>query len=434
MPLAQTGLTVTAPLLAVALVAPFAGAISDVFGRKRLIVGAAVAVIVPTLLVAFSPTLEAMLLWRFVQGLLLPFIFAVTVAYIGEECEGAAAIRAAGVYSSGAIFGGFSGRFVAGVAAQFAGWRLGFVAAAVLTGIAALAVALLLPTEQKFRRMRGGLGATLRGWREHVRNRRLWGTCAVGFGMLFSVVATFTYVNFRLAAAPFGLSPGELGSVFGVYLVGVVTTPLATRLAVAIGRPRTAGLAALVAIGGELCTLLPTLPAVILGLALASAGLFVAQALALGFIGVAVPRARSSAVGIYVSTYYIGGALGGVLPGGLWHRFGWPGCVALACGMILAMGDRRRRHVPRPGCVRKSVICTKNWNETVKVCCVARHRFTIVPPTARCGFSSVRVFPDAADEGASPRHAGGRRCHGARGERRAWRRRPGRNTRPTCPA
>ena len=337
-PMAHTGLTITASLLAVALVAPFAGAISDAVGRKRLIVGAAVAVTVPTVLVAFAPTLQAMLLWRFVQGLLLPFIFAVTVAYIGEECEGPAAIRAAGVYSSGAILGGFSGRFVAGIAADIGGWRLGFLAAAVLTGIAAAVVAVLLPTEKKFRPVRGGVGATLKGWREHARNRLLWGVCAVGFGMLFSVVATFTFVNFRLAAPPFGLSPGELGSVFAVYLVGVVTTPLSTRLAVRIGRARTAALGALVAVAGEALTLLPALPAVILGLALASAGLFVAQALALGFIGVAVPRARSSAVGLYVTTYYIGGALGGVLPAGLWRTAGWPGCVALACVAILGMG------------------------------------------------------------------------------------------------
>jgi YNFM family putative membrane transporter len=337
-PLARTGLTVTAPLLAVALVAPFAGAISDAFGRKRLIVGAAAALTVPTVLVALSPSLEAMLLWRFAQGLLLPFIFAVTVAYIGEECEGPAAIRAAGVYSSGAILGGFSGRFVAGIAAELGGWRLGFLAAAALTGIAAVVVAILLPREKKFRPTRGGMRAMLRGWREHVGNRRLLGTCAVGFAMLFSVVATFTFVNFRLAGPPFNLSPGALASVFAVYLVGVVTTPLATRTAVAIGRPRTAALATAIAIAGELCTLLPFLPAVIFGLTLASAGLFVAQALGLGFIGVAVSRARSSAVGLYVSTYYVGGALGAVLPGGVWHHFGWPGCVALVCLMMLLMG------------------------------------------------------------------------------------------------
>jgi predicted MFS family arabinose efflux permease len=226
---------------------------------------------------------------------------------------------------------------VAGIAADLGGWRLGFLATAALTAVAAVAVAILLPTEKKFRPMRGGMRAMLRGWREHAGNRRLWGTCAVGFGMLFTVVATFTFANFRLAGPPFGLSPGELGTVFMVYLVGVVTTPMATRLAVRIGRPPTAVLASAVAVLGELCTLLPSLPVVVLGLAMASAGLFVAQALGLGFIGVAAPHARSSAVGIYVSTYYVGGAIGGVLPGAIWHRFGWSGCVALNCAMIVAM-------------------------------------------------------------------------------------------------
>jgi predicted MFS family arabinose efflux permease len=338
-PVAKTGLTITASLLAVALVAPFAGAISDVFGRKRLIVGAALAVTVPTVLVAFSANLHEMLIWRFIQGLLLPFVFAVTVAYIGEECEGPAAIRAAGVYSSGAILGGFSGRFVAGIAAGFGGWRLGFLAAAALTGLAAIAVAILLPREKKFRRVSGGISAMLRGWQSHVRNKRLWGTCAVGFGMLFTIVATFTYVNFRLSAPPFGLSPAALGSVFTVYLVGVVTTPLATRLAVRIGRGWTAALATSVATTGQLLTLAPSLPMVIAGLACTSAGLFVAQALALGFVGVAAPRARSSAVGMYVTVYYTGGALGAVLPGALWRGYGWPGCVALACVAILGMGS-----------------------------------------------------------------------------------------------
>jgi predicted MFS family arabinose efflux permease len=336
-PLRNIGLTITVSLLAVAIVAPFAGAISDVLGRKRLIVGAAFGVVVPTLLVAFSTSLDALLVWRFLQGLLLPFIFAVTVAYIGEECEGPAAIRAAGTYASGSIVGGFAGRFVTGIAADLGGWRFGFMVIAALTALGAAVVAATLPRERKFRPARGGIRATLRDWREHARNRLLWGTCVVGFCMLFSVVATFTYVNFRLSAPPFGLSSGELGAVFTVYLVGAVTTPLATRVAVRIGRKRTALLSAGVAIAGELLTLAPSLPAVVAGLVLASAGLFVAQALALGFIGLAAPRARSTAVGLYVTIYYVGGALGGILPGGLWHRFGWAGCVALVCVVVAVM-------------------------------------------------------------------------------------------------
>ena len=123
--LPRTGLTVTAPLIAVALVAPFVGGISDALGRRRLILGASLALAAPTLLAAWAPGLDGLILCRFAQGLLLPFIFAVTVAYIAEECPGAEAVRVTGVYAIGTIVGGFAGRFVAGWATEVAGWRVG---------------------------------------------------------------------------------------------------------------------------------------------------------------------------------------------------------------------------------------------------------------------------------------------------------------------
>ncbi len=334
---ASIGLSITVSLLAVALIAPVAGAISDRLGRKRLILAALVLVLVPTLGIAQSATLNQLLVWRFAQGLLMPFIFAVTIAYVGDETSGGEAIRLAGVYATGTIFGGFSGRFIAGLVSDAAGWRMVFVVLAGLTALAALLVAWLLPMERKFRPVSGGLAATLQAYRQHLRNRRLLGTCAVGFGMLFCNVATFTYINFSLAAPPLSLSPTQLGFLFTVYLLGMVTTPIATAIAIRLGRRWTLTLLLLLAILGAGLTILPHLWAVILGLCLIVAGLFAAQALATGFIGVAARQSRSSAVGLYVTVFYIGGSAGGILPGWVWHRSGWPGVVALIAAVMAAM-------------------------------------------------------------------------------------------------
>lgn len=334
---ARTGLTVTAPLVAVALVAPFAGAISDRMGRKRLIIGAALLLTLPTLLIAATSSFPLLLLARFVQGLLLPFIFTVIVAYVGEELEGAAAVRAAGAYSIGSILGGFGGRFVAGIAADLAGWRVAFVVIAAITLACTGFLAVWLPREQRFRPVIGGLGATLAAYGAHLRNPRLLGTCAVGFGMLFSNVAVFTFVNFHLTAPPYNLSPSALGFVFTVYLLGIVTTTLATRLALRVGRVRTLGLALGLAASGLAATLLPSLPAAILGLAGLAGGLFVTQTLSISFIGATVARAKSSAVGLYVTMFYIGGSLGGIIPGGVFRTWGWAGVVTLVVGVMAAM-------------------------------------------------------------------------------------------------
>jgi len=332
----------------VACVAPFVGTISDRLGRKTLIVAAAFLQVLPMLLVATAPGLNTMVLWRFVQGLMLPFIFTICIAYVGDECQGADSIRTAGAYSVGTILGGFSGRMMAGVIAEVAGWRLGFVAVAACALAAAVFVALVLPRERRFVPMRGGFASALDTYVEHLRTPRLIATCGIGFGMLFCNVGGYTYVNFYLAGPPFALTSSQLGLVFGVYLIGAVTTGLATRLAVRIGRRRTLLLAVCLAGTGLLLTLPARLALVITGMACMSGGLFVVQAMSLGFIAATTRRAKSTAVGLYMTVFYIGGALGGLLPGVLWSRTGWPGVVALLMLMLAMMGALAARYWKEP--------------------------------------------------------------------------------------
>jgi len=75
----------TASTLAVALIAPFSGTVADVVGRKRIIVTAMLVLAIPTVFSALVSSLHALIIWRFLQGLVMPPVFAVTVAYIGEE-------------------------------------------------------------------------------------------------------------------------------------------------------------------------------------------------------------------------------------------------------------------------------------------------------------------------------------------------------------
>ena len=50
----------------------------------------------------------------------------------------------------------------------------------------------------------------------HLKNSRLLATYCIGFCVLFSLVATFTYITFYLAEPPFHLEPAALGSIFFV--------------------------------------------------------------------------------------------------------------------------------------------------------------------------------------------------------------------------
>ena len=333
---AAVSLTVSVTTLAVALVAPFAGVLADRIGRRKVIVAAIFALALPTALVATASSLETMLVWRFLQGLLLPPIFAVAVAYIGEEWPAEEVPSVLGVYTAGSALGGFLGRFVAGIAAEHLGWRGAFLVLAAIELAGALVAARFLPPERRFVPAAGftsAMGTMLR----HFRNPRILVTFGIGFAILFTFVALFTYVNFHLAAPPYALSPGALGSIFVVYLFGVVVTPWTGRLVLRFGRRALAVIAIALWCGAVALTLAPGLPLILAGLALAAACGFVCQTLSQGYLATAATAGRSSAIGLYVTIYYIGGSAGALLPAPAYAAFGWPGVVALVIAVLALM-------------------------------------------------------------------------------------------------
>ncbi len=334
---ADIGLIMTAGALSVALTAPFTGAVADVLGRKRLICTAVLLLIVPTVMVALSHSLHEIVFWRFVQGLLLPPIFAVTVAYIGDEWPAVEATGITGLYVSASAVGGFLGRFLTGVVSDALGWRGAFLVDAAITALCAVAIVILLPRERKFVRA-PSIAASLRQMLRHLGNPRILATCAVGFGVLFNFIATFTYVNFLLAAPPYNLSPSLLGSIFIVYLLGTVSAPLTGRAVVRFGRRAFVIGAIALWIGGILLTLIPSLPAIIAGLAVAAACGMVCQASSTSYVSTTAKGGVSSAVGLYVTAFYTGGSVGAYLPGRFWALGGWPGTVAMVAASLVIMG------------------------------------------------------------------------------------------------
>ncbi len=81
----EVSLTVTMAAMGVAVSAPFAGLLADRFGRKRIIVWSAFLLSACSFLAASSPSLHALIAWRFLQGVFTPGVFSVTVAYINDE-------------------------------------------------------------------------------------------------------------------------------------------------------------------------------------------------------------------------------------------------------------------------------------------------------------------------------------------------------------
>jgi MFS transporter, YNFM family, putative membrane transport protein len=331
------GLTITAPTLAVAIAAPWVGRLSDSFGLRKVIVGSAAALAVATLLAATARDLRELIAWRFAQGLATPGLFASAIAYIHEEWPPSHVGRATAAYVSGTVIGGVIGRLAGGIVAADVSWAASFVLLGILSGAVATGLWVWLPLEKRPNRhpsQESGLESSIRS---HLRHPQLLATYAVGFCMLCTQVAMFTYVPFRLAAPPFSLSTAQLGLIFLTYLVGAAVTPFAGRGIDAYGHRVVLVFALALCASGAVLTLVPSLFIVGSGLALFATGVFFAQATSSSHVAHHAEQGRGLAIGLYATCYYLGGSVGGALPAVVWDAGGWPACVAFLLAVELTM-------------------------------------------------------------------------------------------------
>ncbi|WHZ10861.1 MAG: putative MFS-type transporter [Burkholderiaceae bacterium] len=324
----EIGRAVGATVLAVAIVSPLMGMVSDALGRKALVVASVLALALPTAAMMGVRTVHGLTLWRFVQGLAVPGVTVVAIAYIGEEFRRAAMVRVMTFYITGSVLGGFLGRFLLGHLTDFMSWRAAFGVMAALNLAGTVLVWRVLPPSRHFvaDRQVASAFATLG---QLLRHPALQAAGALGFTALFAQVGMFTFVNFHLAAAPYFFSPADLANVFAVYLLGVVVTPLAGRWIPRLSARRTILLSVGLSALGVLLTLLPQVPGIVAALALASCGTFITQSATLSFIAYRITHGRSLASGLYYTAYYAGGFCGAWLGGVAYAHGGWPGTVAL---------------------------------------------------------------------------------------------------------
>ncbi|NEY32972.1 MFS transporter [Streptomyces sp. PRKS01-65] len=311
-------------------------ALSERFGRRTVMtVSLAVAVTVG-LLVPFAPSLPALVALRAVQGAALAGLPASATAYLAEEVTPRALVTAIGLFVAGNSVGGMSGRIVTGWVAQEWGWRVAVGVVGALAVACAVAFRLLLPEPRHFRPGSLRPRVLARTVRDHLANPLLRRLYAIGALFMTVFGGVYTVIGYRLTGAPFSLPQGIVGSVFLVYLVGTVSASTAGRLVGRLGRRGALYLAGGTTAAGLLLSLAPSLPLVLLGLVLITAGFFAGHAVASSAVGKTAAHGRAQASALYQSAYYIGSSAGSTVGAVAFHAQGWAGTVAV--GLLAVLG------------------------------------------------------------------------------------------------
>jgi len=138
--------------------------------------------------------------------------FALTLAYLGEQCSAMDAGGAFAAYITGNVASNLIGRLISAAVADTFGLATNFYFFAVLNLVGA---ALVYFTIQRVKPMHSMalMQSPLAAMIEHWRNPRLRAAFGIGFCILFAFIGTFTYVNFVLVCTRLALGMMDLGWV-----------------------------------------------------------------------------------------------------------------------------------------------------------------------------------------------------------------------------
>lgn len=323
---AAIGVAANAGTIGMAIAGLLAGVLAGGVDRRRGIWMSLALLALPTLLLSQAPNLWVFALLRVAQGLCMATAFTLTITYLAEQCAPDEAAGSLAAYVTGVVASNLIGRLIAATVASLAGTGASFMVFAGLNLAGALLTRFALSGGAPM--MMPAAGPFWTAWARHLRNPALLRAFAIGFLILFGFIGVFTYVGFVLARPPYVLSMAALGLVFLCFAPSLITTPLAGRLGVALGRPLALALTMLLAVAGLGLAALASLPAVIGGLALIAVGTFLAQALATASVGRNAPSDKAAASGLYLCAYYSGGLVGAIAVGRIFDAAGWH--VALA--------------------------------------------------------------------------------------------------------
>jgi YNFM family putative membrane transporter len=332
-PPASSALSLSITTLPLAFAMLAASGVADRFGRRGVMVVSLLSSAVLGILCAWAPGFTALLAVRCLMGVTLAGLPAVAIAYVAEEMAPDAVGLAMGLYIGGSAIGGMCGRLLAALLAEDFGWRValgGIGAAGLVCGLLAWR---LLPSSRQPNPGRHSLGQVLRISGGLLRDPVLRLLFAEGFLLMGGFVVVYNYTAYRLLAPPYSLAQGEVGLIFCVYPVGVISSIAMGHLALRAGRRNVVATNLALMLAGVLLTLAHALAAIVAGIAVVTLGFFGAHSVVSAWVGGRAARGRAQASALYLFAYYAGSSVLGAGAGLLWRAGAWRDIAALVAGL-----------------------------------------------------------------------------------------------------
>lgn len=228
------GLTFSAFAIPQAIFGPFAGRLSDRYGRKPFIIVGLCIYIIAALGYLTAQNFYQVIGFRVFSGFGTSLVFSVARAYVGDMTPKGHEGRWLGVFATADIAGFGTGPLVAGVLRQFVGFHSVFIAMAAFLAFSAFILMIWLPRHSPLEEQhRSGAVKRVeqRTFKEALSDRLVLAVTAHQGLISLSTGASFSFLGLRLEDS-IHASPLAIGVAFATQdITGGLAQPLFGRLA-----------------------------------------------------------------------------------------------------------------------------------------------------------------------------------------------------------
>lgn len=327
---ADSALLVTVTLAPLGLAPIVYGYFLQAIPARTMLRAAVLLLLLCQLAFFFAVAFWHLLALRFLQGLLLPAIFTALMTYCATMAAPGKVRRAMGWYIGATVLGGFLSRVLSGALVEWLGWQWMFVTVGLALAPLWLALGRLDPDAQiNFQRL------DLRSIRRVLADP-LYRHCYLALFTAFMVFSgVLNLLPFRSSDIDPSIGPFGISLAYTGYLICVPIAILSERMIAAVGGVRRALLAGLcVCFAGLAAYLLPNIPALFATMFIFAAGMFSIHAALSGLVNERAVEHKGVVNGLYVSVYYLSGALGSWLPGYVYQFAGWTTFLLLSALLL----------------------------------------------------------------------------------------------------
>ena len=330
----QVSMTVSVVILGIVLSNLFFGFLADRVSIHPIIFTGGLCVVAGGLICAYTHNFKILVAARLFQGIFIPALTTSLVAWLARTLPENRLSVVMGSYVSATVLGGLGGRLLSGWIYTLH-WRHAFVSASVFilaTTILALIVLPRTPVKQPASKSKDRSDSFLTLLLR--RDLMLLYACGAGGLLIFSPI--FTFLPYRLSAAPFFFSTELITLIYLVFVMGIFISPIAGSFSNQFGGGNTM-IAGTCILGLSLVLLLiPSVVAVVCGLLGVCAGFFSIHAVAVGSLNHKLSGSHGKANALYVLFYYTGGWLGITGAGYAFQYAGWNGIIAFViCFLVI---------------------------------------------------------------------------------------------------